>query len=129
MSRPTGSKTILTFWAVLGQGCWQLTTLRCNDALGLHRLIIANAAPSLKLWEQNVHHWLNKSPEDFREMLRRHERDGMTLSEEYQRGMKEFYNKYTCQVIPWSAELGQSFAGMSHCIPQCKHADAATSGF
>jgi len=79
---------------------------------GLRRLIIANAAPSLKLWEQSMHHWLNKFPEDFREMLRRHERDGTTSSEEYQRGMKEFYNKHTCQVIPWPAELDQSFADM-----------------
>lgn len=79
---------------------------------GLRRLIIANAAPSLKLWEQSMHHWLNKFPEDFREMLRRHERDGTTSSEEYQRGMKEFYNKHTCQVIPWPVELDQSFADM-----------------
>jgi hypothetical protein len=65
--------------------------LRCNDTLGLHRLIIANAAPSLELWEQNMHHWLNKFPEDFREMLRRHERDGTTSLERNERVLKQVH--------------------------------------
>ncbi|KAF9225061.1 proline-specific peptidase [Gyrodon lividus] len=72
---------------------------------GLRRLIIANAPPSEALWEQSIQHWLGKFPQNFQDMLRKHEREGTTSSKEYQDGVQVFYNKHSCQIIPWPEEF------------------------
>ncbi|KAF8837469.1 proline-specific peptidase [Paxillus ammoniavirescens] len=76
---------------------------------GLRRLIIANAPPSEALWDQSMHHWLSKFPQDFQDMLRKHEREGTTSSKEYQDGVQVFHDRHTCQVIPWPEELVACF--------------------
>ncbi|KAF9232921.1 proline-specific peptidase [Melanogaster broomeanus] len=47
-----------------------------------------------------------------RGLRRLHEREGTTASQEYQDGLQVFYNKHTCQVIPWPEELVASFKTM-----------------
>ncbi|KAH7883126.1 proline-specific peptidase [Phlebopus sp. FC_14] len=79
---------------------------------GLRRLIIANAPPSGALWEESMHQYLRRFPQDFQSMVQRHEREGTTSSKEYQDGLQVFYNKHTCQVVPWPEELSESFKSM-----------------
>ncbi|KAH7911485.1 proline-specific peptidase [Hygrophoropsis aurantiaca] len=79
---------------------------------GLHRLVISSAPPSISLWEQSMHQLLEGFPEDFREMLHKHERQGTTSDKEYQDGMQVFYARHTCTTKPWPQELIDSFATM-----------------
>ena len=79
---------------------------------GLRRLIIANAPPSVALWEKSVLQYLSRFPQDFQDLVRKHEREGTTSSKEYQDVLEVFHNKHTCQVIPWPEELVISFKAM-----------------
>ncbi|KIK92924.1 hypothetical protein PAXRUDRAFT_34318 [Paxillus rubicundulus Ve08.2h10] len=51
-------------------------------------------------------------PEDFQDILREHEKEGTTLSKEYQDGAQVLYNRRTCKVIPLPEELVASFKMM-----------------
>ncbi|KAG8216355.1 proline-specific peptidase [Butyriboletus roseoflavus] len=79
---------------------------------GLRRLIIANAPPSEALWEESMLQHLSKFPQDFQDLVRKHEREGTTSSKEYQDALQVFYSKHTCQVVPWPEELVLSFKAM-----------------
>ncbi|KAF8124157.1 proline-specific peptidase [Boletus edulis] len=79
---------------------------------GLRRLVLASAAPSMALWVQSTRQLLQKLPENLRETIEKHEREGSTDDPEYQAGMNVFYAKYVCKITPWPEELGSSFAAM-----------------
>ncbi|KZT03135.1 uncharacterized protein LAESUDRAFT_762128 [Laetiporus sulphureus 93-53] len=57
-------------------------------------LIIGNASASMELWMKGTNALLERLPEDLRETLRRHEREGTTDSKECQDGMQVFYQKH-----------------------------------
>ncbi|KAF8123123.1 proline-specific peptidase [Boletus edulis] len=79
---------------------------------GLRRLVLASAAPSMALWVQSTRQLLQKLPENLRETIEKHEREGSTDDPEYQAGMNVFYAKHVCKITPWPEELGSSFAAM-----------------
>src|SRR5947208_1825697 len=79
---------------------------------GLKRLIIANSPASIELVSRGTDHLLNQFPEDFVQMIRKHEAAGTTSSEEYQAGCMRFYAKHVCTVDPWPEELMASFAAV-----------------
>ncbi|KAI0318464.1 proline-specific peptidase [Amylostereum chailletii] len=79
---------------------------------GLRHLILADSLASMELWEVSVNKLLSRFPEEFREMLHKHEREGTTDSKEYQDGMAVFYQKHICTLDPWPEDLVKAFAGM-----------------
>jgi proline-specific peptidase len=80
---------------------------------GLKHLILTNTGASMKLWAVGTNNLLEQFPEETREMLKKHERDGTTDSKEYQEGIQIFYSKHVCKLQPWPELLLQSFGAMT----------------
>lgn len=76
---------------------------------GLKRLIIANSPASVELMSIGADVLLNRFPENFVRMIRKHEEDGTTDSQEYRDGVMKYYKKHTCTLDPWPEELLASF--------------------
>lgn len=56
----------------------------------IRRLIIANAPASEVLWEESMLQHLSKFPQEFQDLVRKHEREGTTSSKEYQDALQVF---------------------------------------
>ncbi|KZV68540.1 proline-specific peptidase [Peniophora sp. CONT] len=79
---------------------------------GLHRLVLADSLVSIELWKVSVNKLLRRFPKEFQDMLRKHEEEGTTDSQEYQDGMTAFYQKHICTLDPWPEQLNQAFAAL-----------------
>lgn len=79
---------------------------------GLRRLVIANAPASDALWASSMRTHLSRFPQPFQDLIHRHEREGTTSAKEYRDALQVFYEKHTCQVVPWPEELVRSFKAM-----------------
>lgn len=79
--------------------------------VGLKHLVLTSGTPSMALWERSTRQLLNALPEDVRETIEKHEKEGTTDSPEYQQAMGIFYEKHVCKT-PWPKELEASFAAM-----------------
>ncbi|KAF9816984.1 hypothetical protein IEO21_03749 [Rhodonia placenta] len=79
---------------------------------GLKHLILVSGSASMKLWAEGTNRLLDGMPEDLREMLKKHEREGTTDSKEYHDGTQIFYNKHVCPLVPWPELLLKSFGNM-----------------
>ncbi|KAJ7727389.1 proline-specific peptidase [Mycena metata] len=79
----------------------------------LRHLIISNSPASMALWEEGNATLLAAFPKDFQEMLKKHEDAGTTDSEEYQKGIQQFYDKHLCTVQPWPDALVKSFEALA----------------
>ncbi|KAF8954061.1 Alpha/Beta hydrolase protein [Flammula alnicola] len=77
---------------------------------GLKGLIIANSPASIELCTVGINTLLENFPEEFVRMIRKHEAEGTTNSQEYQDASMVFHKKHTCTTDPWPEELLQSFA-------------------
>jgi len=77
---------------------------------GLKRLIISNSPASIDLCTLGMDQLLSRFPEEFVKMIRKHESEGTTDTQEYQDAAMTFYKKHTCVTDPWPEELNQSFA-------------------
>jgi hypothetical protein len=67
----------------------------------------------MELWEVGNNVLLAAFPEEFRAMLKKHEDAGTTESEEYQKGIQQFYEKHLCRVNPFPDLLVKSFEELS----------------
>jgi L-proline amide hydrolase len=76
---------------------------------GLHKLIIADSPASMKLWVQAADKLREKLPKDIQETLLKHEKDGTTDSEEYEKAMEVYYDRHVCRVKPTPEDLSASF--------------------
>lgn len=79
----------------------------------LARLVIAGSTASMELWAASTNKLLGRYPAEFREMLRKHEREGTTDDQEYQDGMQTFYQKQICTLKPWPQPLVEAFDTMA----------------
>jgi proline-specific peptidase len=79
---------------------------------GLKRLILADAPASMELWSIGTNALLEGFPQDFRDMLKKHERDGTMDSEEYQMGIQKFNEKHLCRLQPWPTDLVNAFEAL-----------------
>jgi proline-specific peptidase len=79
---------------------------------GLKRLILADAPASMELWSVGTNALLEGFPQEFREMLKKHEVAGTTDSEEYQAGIQKFNEKHVCRVQPWPQDLVDAFEAL-----------------
>ncbi|KAJ6631202.1 Alpha/Beta hydrolase protein [Mycena sp. CBHHK59/15] len=79
---------------------------------GLNRLIISDAPASMELWAVGTNALLAEFPQEFRDMLKKHELAGTTDSEEYQQGIQQFNEKHLCTVKPWPNDLVKAFEAL-----------------
>lgn len=79
---------------------------------GLKHLVVANSPASMELWEKGTNKLLQGFPQEFGEMLKKHEKEGTTSTIEYKEGLRAFYQKHTCAVDPWPEMLLHSFSAM-----------------
>ncbi|TFY73117.1 hypothetical protein EWM64_g10895 [Hericium alpestre] len=77
---------------------------------GLQHLVLSSSLASVALWEASSNRLLDGEPEEMRETIRRHEREGTTDAQEYKGSLEVFASKYMCRVDPWPTELLASFA-------------------
>jgi proline-specific peptidase len=76
---------------------------------GLRRLIISDSPASMELWMVANNVLLAGFPQEFCEMLKKHELLGTTDSREYQQGIQVFNEKHICTVQPWPDVLIEAF--------------------
>lgn len=76
---------------------------------GLKSLVLANTAASMELWDVGRDNLVDLLPEETRSVIRKHEKDGTTDSDEYKNAIKRFNQKHICKLDPWPAEFTASF--------------------
>jgi proline-specific peptidase len=76
---------------------------------GLRKLIIADSPASMVDWVHAAGKLRLRLPKDIQEILKKHEKDGTTDSEEYEAAVQVFYEKHVCRLQPWPKEVVQSF--------------------
>jgi proline-specific peptidase len=80
---------------------------------GLASLVVESSPPSVPLWLKELDRLRADLPPDVESVLRRHEADGTTDSEEYERTMMAFYDRHVCRVRPWPDWLQRTFDGVA----------------
>ncbi|HZS77782.1 MAG TPA: proline iminopeptidase-family hydrolase [Ktedonobacteraceae bacterium] len=78
---------------------------------GLRSLILASPALSIPRWLQDMEQYRNNLPDDVQMILKQHENNGTTDSEEYQQAAMVFYRQYLCRLNPWPELLERTLAG------------------
>jgi len=79
---------------------------------GLKHLVVANAGASMELWQVGTRQLLEGLPEDVRETIKKHERDGTRDAKEFKDAMQVYNFKHICTVKPWPDQLLKSFGAM-----------------
>lgn len=78
---------------------------------GLRSLILASPALSIPRWLQDMDRYRTTLPDDVQMILKQHENNGTTASDEYQQAAMVFYRQYLCRLNPWPALLERTLAG------------------
>ncbi len=79
---------------------------------GLRSLVVANSPASMALWVHEAERLRALLPAPVQAVLRQHEADGTTGSDEYQGAVRVFYDRHVCR-IPWPPEVAASFAALA----------------
>jgi len=75
---------------------------------GLRALVISNSPASIELWVAEAMRLRALLPEDVREALDRHEREGTTEDPEYVTATQVVYDRHVCRVVPNPPEVRAS---------------------
>ncbi|HUX05524.1 MAG TPA: proline iminopeptidase-family hydrolase [Acidimicrobiales bacterium] len=75
---------------------------------GLRSLVISNSPASMDLWVSEATRLRALMPEDVRNALDRHERDGTISDPEYLAATQAFYDRHVCRVLPNPPEVLRS---------------------
>jgi L-proline amide hydrolase len=76
---------------------------------GLRSMVIANSPPSMALWVEEANRLREELPPETQAVLLAHEAAGTTLSPEYAKAMKGFYERHVCRIAPMPDEVARSF--------------------
>ena len=79
---------------------------------GLRKAIIADAPCSMITWQEEAERLRTELPEEVRDALERHEKDGTTDSPEYEEATNFFYARHVCRVNPMPQDVQDSFANL-----------------
>jgi len=100
---------------LLGQS-WGITLaveyIAAHHPAGLKHLVLTDGPASYPLWKEALAGLRAQYPQDFQDMLSRHEKDGTTDAAEYQAGVTQFYRKHILNLEEWPAEATKSLVGM-----------------
>jgi L-proline amide hydrolase len=80
---------------------------------GLRSLVISDSPASMELWVQEATRLRGELPDDVRETLDRHERDGTIEDPAYVAATQVFYDKHVCRIVPNPAEVLRSFEAIA----------------
>ncbi len=80
---------------------------------GLRGLILASPPLCIPRWLEDLARYRAELPAEVQETLDRHEAQGTTDSEEYEKATLAFYRRHLCRLDPWPEALEQSNAGAS----------------
>jgi L-proline amide hydrolase len=89
---------------------------------GLASLVISNSPASMALWVAEATRLRGELPDDVREALDRHERDGTLEDPAYLAATQAFYDRHVCRIVPNPAEVVASFEAIQadptvyHCM-------------
>ncbi len=80
---------------------------------GLAALVISNSPASMSTWVQEANRLRAAMPDEVREELDRHERDGTTESPEYLAATQAYYDRHVCRVVPNPPEVLATMAAIA----------------
>ena len=95
---------------------------------GLVSLIAESGPPSVPFWLTEIARLRADLPPDVESVLRRHEADGTTDSDEYEKTMEVFYDRHVCRVRPYPDWLQRTFDGIA-ASPEVYHTMNGPSEF
>lgn len=80
---------------------------------GLRSLVLASAPADMDAWVAEANRLRSLLPAEVQATLQRHEADGTTESDEYQRAMLVFYERHVCRRLPWPDPVRRSLEQMT----------------
>jgi proline-specific peptidase len=95
---------------------------------GLVSLLVESSPASVPFWLTELDRLRADLPPGIDDVLRRHEAEGTTDSEEYQTAMISFYDRHLCRVRPYPDWLDRCFDGLNG-NPEVYHAMNGPSEF
>jgi proline-specific peptidase len=100
---------------LLGQS-WGVTLaveyVAAHRPAGLKHLVLASGSASYPLWREALAGLRARWPEDWQDVVRRHERDGTIDAPEYREALMRFYGKHILNLEVWPPEALKSMAEM-----------------
>lgn len=76
---------------------------------GLRSLTIANSPAAMPLWSSEAMRQRAGMPQDIQDALNRHEKAGTYGDPEYQKATMWVYERHVCRVVPFPAEVQETF--------------------
>ena len=115
---------------LLGQSWGGMLTMQymLTQPEGVASITIASSPPSIPMWLSEANRLHTELPPEVQETLTQHEEAGTTESDEYQRAMQVFYDRYVCRVVPNPDYVQRSFAKLAE-WPQVYHTMNGPSEF
>ncbi|KAI0299993.1 proline-specific peptidase [Multifurca ochricompacta] len=80
--------------------------------LGLKHLVLTDGSASYPLWREGLANLRKQWPQDFQDILNRHEKDGTIDAPEYQQATMKFYQKHILNLKEWPPETLESMGQM-----------------
>ena len=77
---------------------------------GVKSLLLASPPLSIPRWMKDMEQYRSSLPMEVQTILREHERNNTTDSDEYQEASMEFYQRYLCRLDPWPEPLERTLA-------------------
>ncbi|KAJ3715368.1 Alpha/Beta hydrolase protein [Lentinula raphanica] len=77
---------------------------------GLKRLVLMSAPADIKLWAEAQSKLRKLLPQEVQDVMEKHEKDGTTESEEYQKAMVAYYDRFMCTLKPWPEAVVHALA-------------------
>jgi len=100
---------------LLGQS-WGVTLaieyIAAHRPHGLKHLVLADGSASYPLWKAALADLRGQWPQDYQDMMNRHEREGTTNAQEYLDGVTRFYRKHILNLEVWAPEVTKSITQM-----------------
>ncbi len=100
---------------LLGQS-WGVTLaieyIAAHRPTGLKHLILTSGSASYPLWRAALADLRKRWPQDYQDMMNRHEREGTTDAQEYQEGLMQYYKKHILKLEVWPPEVIKSMTQM-----------------
>ena len=85
---------------------------------GLQSVIFASPALSMSRWINDGIEYRTKLPKNVQDTLKRHEANGTTASQEYQKATQIYDRYYVCRMYPMPEPLIRASRGMGHTVYQ-----------
>ena len=79
-------------------------------------LVMAGSPASMPRWVEGCMQLLAELPDDVRNVIEEHEKNGFTSCPEYLGAVAVFYQRHLCRLQPWPAGLERSFDEMSSVV-------------